>query len=82
MRGKRVRLSPPPFLRIRDYSLGYRVSVPYSPEMCLGSLQRFRDTTSHSYVVLTSESIPLCIHTPIGKQGVREGDAIRILPLP
>lgn len=80
MRGKRVRFSLPPFLRIRDYSLGYRITVPYFPELCLQNLRRFRDVTSYSCIVLTSDSHPICLSTPLGKQGVREGDAIRIVP--
>jgi len=81
MRGKRVHFSFPPFLRIRDYSLGYRTTVPYSPELCLRNLRRFRDATSYSFMVLTNESQQICLHTPLGQQGVREGDAIRIVPL-
>ena len=80
MRGKRVRFSFPPFLRIRDYSLGYRTTVPYNPELCLHSLRRFRDVTTHSCIVLTSDYQPICLDTPLGKQGIREGDAIRIVP--
>jgi hypothetical protein len=81
MRGKRVRFSFPPFLRIRDYSLGYRTTVPYNPELCLHHLRRFRDVTSNSCIVLSNDSTPICLNIPLGQQGIHEGDAIRIVPL-
>lgn len=81
MRVKRVHFTLPPFLRIRDYSFGYRITIPYSPKLCLSNLRRFQDTTTCSCMVLTNESRKICLHTPLGEQGVHEGDALRIVPL-
>ena len=81
MRGKRVHFSLPPVLRIKDYSMGYRVTIPYTPALCLRTLRRFRDITPGACRVLTNEHLPICLKTPLAHQDIHEGDAIHIVPL-
>lgn len=84
MRGKKVHFSLPPVLRIRDYALGYRASIPYTPDLCLGHLHRFSRWPPVEYryaIMLLQENRHLRVDVPLGEQGVREGDAIRIVPM-
>jgi hypothetical protein len=81
MKGKRVGFSFPPIVNIRDYSLGYRLTIPYSPQLCLNSIKRFRNIQSQSCKILTNEYSPIFTNIPLSKQGIYEGDSIHIVPI-
>ena len=78
---KKVRFSLPQTIKIKDYSLGYKVNIPYNPYLCLDSIQRFKQISSKSHLIYSnSKAGRVCLQTPIGKQNISEGDILHIIP--